>query len=109
MNDDDKKSRKFWKRIINFIVIIMFIGMFPLLYFVTGMITKIGTAFHVGGFTGFISIASVILLPGLIALVYYSSMAELDRRFPPFDAEDSKFPTFRGEINYNTEQARRGR
>ena len=80
--NDDEKSRRFWKRIILSITLIMFIGMFPLIYFVTGMIMKIGSTFHVGGFTDLIAMASVILLPGSIALVYYSSMAELDRRFP---------------------------
>jgi len=93
---DDEKSRKFWERIFGIIYLLMFIGILPILNY----ITRVSMIFlpDLGQIPWCIVL---VLFIGLWYKVNASLYGELDRRFPPFDKSGDSIQRMRSEINYN--------
>jgi hypothetical protein len=103
MTNEDLESRRFWEKIIGLVILASVILLGVVTYFIVRVCMALGI--NIGTISG--TILTLVIIAGPIAYINNMLHKELDKRFPPFDANNSHFPTFRGEINYNYQQSKK--
>jgi len=97
LNEDDMKSRRFWKKVIGIAILLIFIIMCRVIYTIAGIFISIFP--NISQLFFYLPLCLFLIL---IIKVERSMIEELDRRFPLFNNDCSSIGRMMNEITRNS-------